>query len=115
MIAIDTVTNTVKRHIPIPAIGYGTVATLDGKYLLVAMQASDQMAVVDLKTMVVTRAISVPKGIYEIVLNPNGKTAYASVPLENAIAVIDLASFTTTNRISSGQFTDGLAWAAGPK
>src|SRR5258707_57543 len=47
---IDTATNRVKTWVPLPAMGYGTAPTPDGRWLLVALRTSKQVAVVDLKT-----------------------------------------------------------------
>jgi YVTN family beta-propeller protein len=48
---IDTATNTVKTWVSLPTPGYGSAATSDGHWLLVAMQKASQVAVVNLKTL----------------------------------------------------------------
>ena len=42
---IDTSTNKVKTWVPLPAPGYGTAATDDGQWLVVAMSTANQVAV----------------------------------------------------------------------
>ena len=109
---IDTATNTVKSWIPLPAVGYGSAVTLDGKWLLVVMATTKQVAVVNLATMKVARTIDVPPGGQgEILMRPDGKVAYVSCPSGNQVAEIDLATWKVTRMIAAGNKADGLAWA----
>jgi DNA-binding beta-propeller fold protein YncE len=48
---IDTATNTVSRRIAMPATGYGSAATRDGRWLVVALAPVNKVAVIDLKSM----------------------------------------------------------------
>src|SRR6185312_8866768 len=52
---IDTATNKVKAWIALPAVGYGTASTMDGRWLLVAMPSANKVAVVDLKNLKVAK------------------------------------------------------------
>src|SRR5579885_3250467 len=44
LVVIDTATNKVKTRVPLPAAGYGTAATHDGKYLVVCMPEANKVA-----------------------------------------------------------------------
>ena len=48
MAVIDTATNKVKTWIPLPGLGYGSAATPDGRWLVVAVPTAKKVAVVDL-------------------------------------------------------------------
>jgi len=48
---IDTATGKVKTWVQMPAQGYGTAPTPDGRWLVVALRTGNQVAVVDLKSM----------------------------------------------------------------
>jgi DNA-binding beta-propeller fold protein YncE len=108
---IDTATNKIKEWIALPAIGYGTVPTPDGRWLLVCMRPAKQLAVVDVKTMKVARTIDVPAPPDEVVISPDGKMAYASMPTGAAVAAIDLNNWSVARTIAAGKGSDGLAWA----
>ena len=43
MAVIDTATNKVKTWIPLPAVGYGSTPTLDGRWLLVQMGPASRL------------------------------------------------------------------------
>jgi DNA-binding beta-propeller fold protein YncE len=92
---IDTATNKIKIWIQLPAEGYGAGATIDGRWLLVATQASTRIpagnapqqsaetpqsnvAVIDLATLKLVRTIPVPGLPQEILISPDGKSAYVS-------------------------------------
>ncbi len=113
---IDTSSNKVKTWVALPAIGYGTAATVDGRWLLVALPSVGKVAVVDLHsqdpgTLKVVRTIDVPKGPAEILMRPDGLVAYVSCPPSNQVAVIDLAQWKAQTLITAGGYSDGLAWA----
>jgi DNA-binding beta-propeller fold protein YncE len=108
---IDTATNKVKTWVLLPAVAYGTAATLDGRWLLVTLRTGKQVAVVDLKTMKVAKTIEVADGPTEILMSPDGKTAFVSCTRSNQIAAIDLAQWKVARLIDAGKTADGLAWA----
>jgi YVTN family beta-propeller protein len=109
---IDTKGRTVKDWVKLPAIAYGTGATLDGKWLLVTTRAG--VAVLDLAKMQVAQVLAVPGNPQEVLFAPDGKTAYVSSPVEGKngqVAVIDLATWKVQALVEAGKFPDGLAWA----
>lgn len=106
---LDTATNQRTSWIQLPAIGHGTFATRDGRWLLVALPATHQVAVVDLKAMMVAKTIDVPDTPTEILGRPDGKVAYVSCG--SKVAAIDLATWKVTALIHAGADADGLAWA----
>jgi DNA-binding beta-propeller fold protein YncE len=108
---IDTATNKVKTWVPLPAPGYGTASTHDGKWLLVAVPAARKVAVVNLHTLKVEHTLDVPKAPQEVLVAPDGNTAYVSCDASSKIAVINLADWTVQKMIETGKGTDGLAWA----
>jgi DNA-binding beta-propeller fold protein YncE len=109
LVVIDTATRAVKGEVALPAIGYGTAPTQDGRWLLVAMRPLNQVAVVDLQTMQVARTIDVPKTPTEILVRPDGKLAYVSCG--GKVGVIDLSRWTLASIFDAGAGADGLAWA----
>ncbi|MGB6265929.1 MAG: YncE family protein [Candidatus Acidiferrales bacterium] len=112
---IDTSTNLIKKWVPLPAMGYGTASTRDGRWLLVAMD-DGKVGVVDLGSLTVARTIDVPGEPQEIVVRPDGKAAYVSCTngkQAGQVAVIDLAQWKVETSIDAGVFADGLAWAGG--
>jgi DNA-binding beta-propeller fold protein YncE len=111
MAVIDTATNKVKSWIALPAIGYGSTTTLDGRWLLVGMGTAKQVAVIDLKEMKVVKTIDIPDAQGEILMSPDGKVAYVSCYPGTQGAVIDLATWKVTKMIDAGNKADGLAWA----
>ena len=84
---------------------------VDGRWLLVALRTSKQVAVVDLKTMKVARTIDVPSGPTEILMSPDGKTAFVSCSASKQVAAIDLGHWKVERLIDAGDTADGLAWA----
>jgi DNA-binding beta-propeller fold protein YncE len=101
----------VKTWVALPAVGYGTAPTIDGRWLLVTMRNAKGVAVVDLKTMKVVRTIDVPGGPSEVLVSDDGKTAYVACNFADQVAVIDLAGWKVAGVIDAGKFADGLAWA----
>jgi DNA-binding beta-propeller fold protein YncE len=133
---IDTSTNTIKNWVPLPASGYGTASTRDGRWLLVAIGGfamtpskmaipppQGGVAVVDLRTLQVTRTIPVPGAAQEVLMSPDGKVAYVSCMVHTTdgasgkqigqVAVIELSEWKVQSLIDVGVGADGLAWANG--
>jgi DNA-binding beta-propeller fold protein YncE len=109
---IDTATNKVKTWVPLPAPGYGTAPTRDGRWLVVSVSKVNKVAVVDLRTMKVAHEIDVPSAPQEVLVRPDGKIAYVSCDVSHKIAAIDTATWKVDTLIDAGKGTDGLAWAA---
>jgi DNA-binding beta-propeller fold protein YncE len=109
---IDTATNKVKTWVPLPALGYGTSPTPDGRFLLVALPSVNKLAVVDLGTLKVVRTVDVPEDPVKVLARPDGKVAYVSCSKAKQIAVIDLSQWKVDALIDAGKGVDGLAWAA---
>ena len=109
---IDTATNQVKSWVPLPAPGYGTASTHDGRWLLVAVPHASTVAVVDLTTLKVVRTIDVPKAPQEIVVPPGDQIAYVSCNASGVVAELDLAGWKVLKVIQAGSGADGMAWTA---
>lgn len=115
LVVIDTSTNKVKARVPLPASGYGTAPTLDGRWLAVAMPAINQVAIVDLHTLRVAHTIKVCEAPQEILMQPdNSSVAYVSCSASNNVAVLDLANWKVQTMLPAGKDADGLAWAKVP-
>jgi len=108
---IDTKTRKVTSWIPLPATGYGTAPTPDGKWLVIAMPGAKQVAVVNLKTMKVEHTVDVPAAPQEVLIRPDGAMAYVSCDASHKVAEIQTTSWTVSRLIDAGPGTDGLAWA----
>jgi YVTN family beta-propeller protein len=108
LVVIDTKTDTIKKRVKLPAVGYGSTPTPDGKYVLVAMAGREDIAVVDLKTLEVTKTIPTITGLNEIVVSPDSKWAWASSPKTNSLAKIDLVKGETVKTAPAGKYPDGM-------
>ena len=109
--AIETATNQV-HWIDLPAISFSTKPTADGKWLLIALPQTNQIAAMDLSDMKVKRTIDVPTYPSEILVRPDA--AYISCLNADKIAVIDLASWRVSRIIPAGKGSDGMAWVERP-
>jgi YVTN family beta-propeller protein len=110
---IDTATNTVKHWVSLPGIGYGSMPTRDGRWLLLTMTGINKLAVIDLKTFEVAKTIDMPKGPVVVYTRPDGKTAYVSCEASSEVAELDLSDWKVKRTIATGKGSDGLAWAQG--
>ncbi len=95
----------------LPATAYGTAPTPDGRWLVAAIQKTNQVAAVDLKTMKVAHLIDVPKIPQEVMVRPDGKVAYVSCDTSHQVAEIGLTDWKVNRLIEAGKSVDGLAWA----
>jgi DNA-binding beta-propeller fold protein YncE len=109
---LSTASNTIARWVTLPAPGYGTAPTPDGRWLVVAMPTANKVAVVDLKTFEVAHTIDVPATPQEVLIAPDGKTAYVSCDASGKVAAIRTTDWTVERSIDAGRVADGLAWAA---
>ena len=100
---INTGTNTVERWVALPASGYGTAATSDGRWLLVAMPSANKVAVVDLQTFTVARTIGVPASPQEVLVRPDGQMAFVSCDVTGKVAVIRLSDWAVASIHRCGQ------------
>jgi DNA-binding beta-propeller fold protein YncE len=112
--AIDTATNKIESWIALPALGYGTAPTRDGRSLLVAMPSIDKVGVIDLATLQLSRTIDVCRSPQEILVRPDG-LAYVSCMASGQVAAIDVKKWAVQGTIDVGKGADGLAWASGGK
>jgi YVTN family beta-propeller protein len=110
---IDTHSDSVKTWIPLPGLGYGTAATSDGRWLVVAVPTVNKVSVVDLQSLKVVHNIDVPKAPQEVLIRPGNETAYVSCDASHQVAAINTADWTVSKLIDAGKGADGLAWAAG--
>jgi DNA-binding beta-propeller fold protein YncE len=108
---INTATRQIDAWISLPAIGYTLTTTQDGRWLLVGIQSTSQVAVIDLELNKAIRTIDLPKSPHEILMSPDGATAYVSCTANEQIATIRLSDWTVTKLIKAGTRVDGLAWA----
>jgi DNA-binding beta-propeller fold protein YncE len=97
-----------------PATGYGTAATPDGLWLVIAMPAARQVAVLNLKSMKIEHTINVPAAPQEVLIRPDGAVAYVSCDASHKVAQIRTSDWTVEKLIDAGGGADGLAWAAQP-
>ena len=108
---IDAATEKIKTWVELPGLGYGTAATKDGRWLIVAVPPANKVAVIDLKTLKVARSIDVPAAPQEVLVRPDDKVAYVSCDKSHQVAALDLSDW-SVNLIDAGKGTDGLAWAS---
>jgi YVTN family beta-propeller protein len=111
LVVIDTATNKVKTRVSLPASAYGTAATRDGRWLVVALPTANKVAVVDLRSMKVARTIDVPSTPQFVLVRPDNQVAYVSCDMSHKVAVINLSDWKVDELIDAGKGADGLAWA----
>jgi YVTN family beta-propeller protein len=110
---IDTATDKIKTWVKMPSTGYGTASTPDGRWLLVALPASNQVAVVDLHKLQVARTIPVCASPQEILVQPGSNAvAYVSCMKSNRVGVLNLLDWKMDMQLPAGNGPDGLAWAS---
>jgi YVTN family beta-propeller protein len=107
---INTATNKVEHWVALPAPGYGSAPTPDGKWLVIAVSAANKVAVIDLKKLEVAKTIDVPAAPQEVLIGPDGM-AYVSCDQSAKIAVIRTSDWAVAKLIDAGKAADGLAWA----
>ncbi|WP_213807639.1 cytochrome D1 domain-containing protein [Granulicella sp. dw_53] len=111
---IDTSTRKLKTWVPLPATGYGSAPTHDGRYLLLTLPNAAKLAVIDLATLTIVRTIDVPSAPQEVLIRPDGKVAYVSCNVSHQVAAVDLTTWKVQSIIDAGNGADGLAWASTP-
>lgn len=109
---IDTTNNTIKSWVPLPGLGYGSAATSDGKWLLIALPLVHELGVIDLKTLKVVHTVDLPVRPQEVLIAPDDKTAYVSIDKGAKVAAISIPDWKVEKMIEAGADADGLAWAA---
>ncbi|HEY5256402.1 MAG TPA: beta-propeller fold lactonase family protein, partial [Acidobacteriaceae bacterium] len=82
--------------------------SLDGRWLYVACEDSDQVLAVDTRTQQVTRRIRVGRLPRGITLSPDGKTLYVSNENDNDVTEIDAESFQIRRTLAVGWGPVGL-------
>jgi YVTN family beta-propeller protein len=107
---ISAATNKVDRWVALPATGYGSASTPDGKWLLVAMPEANAVAVIDLASLQVSKTVGVPAAPQEVLVRPDGMAAYVSCDSSHQVAAIEIGGW-SVKLISAGKGVDGLAWA----
>ncbi len=114
MAMIDTATLRVRGWLELPAVGYGSALTKDGRWLLVTMPSAGQLAAVNLATMSVDHLISIGPRPQEVLLRPDGKVAYVSCFGGRQIIAVDTLTWQVTASMDSGDKADGMGWASVP-
>ena len=109
--AIDTATNKIDHWIPLPAIGFSTAPTPDGKFLVVTSTAANKVFVVDLETKMVAHTLDMPKIPQEVIVRPDGKMAYVSCDIEAKVVSVRTSDWKVDATMDAGKGADGLAWA----
>ncbi len=113
LVVVDTAKDAVKTRIPMPATGYGSATTPDGRWLLVALPAANAVGVIDLHALRMAGSIPVCTKPQEILVQPDdASTAYVSCMGSASVAVVDIPGRTMKREIHTGAKPDGLGWAA---
>ncbi|HEY5256108.1 MAG TPA: beta-propeller fold lactonase family protein, partial [Acidobacteriaceae bacterium] len=82
--------------------------SLDGRWLYIACEDSDQVLAVDTRTQQVTRRIRVGRMPRGITLSPDGKTLYASNENDDDVTEIDAQTFQIRRTLAAGWGPVGL-------
>jgi DNA-binding beta-propeller fold protein YncE len=107
---IDTRARKVRNWVALPATGYGTAPTPDGKWLLIALPGVKKVAVLNLSTLKIEHLVEVPAAPQEVLVRPDGAVAYVSCDASHQVAEIQTSNW-TSRLIDAGPGVDGLAWA----
>ena len=108
---IDTRTRKITSWVALPASGYGTAPTPDGKWLVIAMPGIKQVGALNLQTMKLEHTIDVPAAPQEVLVRPDGEVAYVSCDASQKVAELRTSDWTVSRLIDAGAGADGLAWA----
>ena len=108
---IDTASNRVRQRIPLPGLGYGSVSTLDGRFLLLTLPSTGELAVLSLESMSLVRTIKVGPRPQEVILAKDGRTAYISCFGSDQVTAVEVPSWRVQGTIKVGSGADGMAWA----
>jgi YVTN family beta-propeller protein len=86
--------------------------TPDGSRVLVSGLEDGDLVVLDVATRHEVKRLNLGHGAAGILMAPDGGHAYVAVQRDNYVAVIELKTLTVTGRIPTGEWPDGMAWAA---
>lgn len=109
--AIDTGTNQVRQWIDLPASGFGSRPTADGKWLAICLPDANKVGVIDLATMKLVKTVDVAGKPQEILYSPDGSRAWASSFGEPKVAEIDTKTWTLTRELPGTDRNDGMAYS----
>jgi len=112
LIVFDSATLKVKARVALPGTGYGSAATRDGHWLVIALAKANKVAVVDLKSLTVAQVIEVPSAPQFVLIRPDNQFAYVSCDQSARVAVINLSTWKVDKLIEAGKGADGLAWVS---
>jgi len=113
---IDAATLKLTNWIALPAIGFGSTVSRDGKWLLVTLPSADQVAVISIASIAdarVIKTIAVPAHPQEILIRHDQPVAYVSCNDAAKVAVMNLQSWSVERLLDAGPGADGLGFAAG--
>ena len=113
MAVIDTHQLKVSRWIDLPSVGFGSTATPDGKWLLVTLPQTDQIAVIDLASSKLVQTVAVPSHPQEILVRRDKPIAYVSCNQSGKVVVLNLQTWKIERAFTAGPGADGLALAIG--
>jgi YVTN family beta-propeller protein len=86
--------------------------TPDGRQVLISDLGNGELVVLDSTSQQEVKRLSLGHGAGGILMAADGSRAYIAVSRDDYVAVLDLKTLTVTGRISTGQWPDGMAWAA---
>ena len=108
---IDTRERKVRNWVALPATGYGTAATPDGKWLLIALPGAKKVAVLNLSTLKIEHldrgTSSAAGGVGPSRWSGRVRVCDAS----HQVAAIQTSTWKVSRFIDAGPSADGLAWA----
>jgi len=110
LVVIDTRTKKVKTTIRMPGRPFSSVATNDGKALIVLLGDARKAVVVDVPSFKIAKAIDLNGSPMEALVDPSGDLAYISLFDSGQIAVLDLKSWMVKKEIKLSRGVDGLAF-----
>ncbi len=108
---IDSASRKVQQWIDLPAQGFGSAPTADGKYLLLCMPDANQIGLIDLGTKKLVKTMDVEGKPQEILFSPDGSRAWASSFAAPKVAEIDTKTWTVTRELPGTDRNDGMAYS----
>lgn len=113
---IDTATDTVLKHIPVPDGAEGLAVTPDNAKVWVSCNRSDKIVVIDTAKNEIERTIDCEGFPFRLRIAPDGKAVAVSLPKTDEVAVFETSDPAKVRRISLREKkADGAAGSTSTK
>lgn len=112
--ALDLITGTVKKIIPVGKGHAGIDVIPNGQYVFTGAIADNIVTVIDTKTLTVVKNIDVGYGPHGVRASKNSRWVYATVTSEDKVVVIDTQTLEVVKEYKTGSFPFWVAVNGNP-